>query len=75
MSWKIMKQMILSVHYLKKAEKEGFEVKVISGDKDLTQLASDKTTVLITKKGITDIEEYTPEHVHEKYGLNSSANY
>ncbi|WP_409270884.1 DNA polymerase I [Neobacillus sp. SCS-31] len=51
------------------AEKEGFEVRVISGDKDLTQLSSDKTTVGITRKGITDIEEYTPEHIKEKYGL------
>lgn len=52
------------------AEKDGFEVKVISGDKDLTQLASPHTTVGITRKGITDIEVYTPEHVQEKYGLN-----
>lgn len=51
------------------AEKDGFEVKVISGDKDLTQLSSDKTTVAITKKGITEIEEYTPAHIKEKYGL------
>ncbi|NHC40863.1 DNA polymerase I [Bacillus sp. MM2020_1] len=51
------------------AEEDGFEVKVISGDKDLTQLSSASTTVGITRKGITDIEEYTPEHVAEKYGL------
>ncbi|MGG3469707.1 DNA polymerase I [Neobacillus pocheonensis] len=51
------------------AEKEGYEVKVISGDKDLTQLSSAHTTVGITRKGITDIEEYTPQHVAEKYGL------
>lgn len=51
------------------AEQDGFEVKVISGDKDLTQLSSDKTTVAITRKGITEIEEYTPEHIKEKYGL------
>ncbi|MEH7545080.1 DNA polymerase I [Neobacillus vireti] len=51
------------------AEKDGFEVKVISGDKDLTQLSSPITTVGITRKGITDIEEYTPEHVADKYGL------
>ncbi len=51
------------------AEKEGYEIKVISGDKDLTQLSSEHTTVGITRKGITDIEEYTPEHVMEKYGL------
>lgn len=53
------------------AEKEGFETKVISGDKDLTQLSSDKTTVNITRKGITDIEEYTPAHIQEKYGLTA----
>ncbi|MBX9954589.1 DNA polymerase I [Peribacillus simplex] len=52
------------------AEKDGFEVKVISGDKDLTQLSSPSTTVSITKKGITEIEEYTPKHIHEKYGLS-----
>ncbi|WP_144547895.1 DNA polymerase I [Bacillus sp. X1(2014)] len=51
------------------AEHDGYEVKVISGDKDLTQLSSPTTTVGITRKGITDIEEYTPEHVAEKYGL------
>ena len=45
-------------------------MKVISGDKDLTQLSSPSTTVSITKKGITEIEEYTPKHIHEKYGLS-----
>jgi DNA polymerase I len=51
------------------AEKEGFEIKVISGDKDLTQLSSPMTTIGITRKGITDIEVYTPRHIEEKYGL------
>jgi DNA polymerase I len=54
----------------KQAEEDGYEVKVISGDKDLTQLSSDNTTVAITKKGITEIEEYTPAHIKEKYGLS-----
>lgn len=53
----------------KEAEEKGFEVKIVSGDKDLTQLASDKTTVLVTRKGVTDMEQYTPEHIHEKYGI------
>ncbi|NNU83267.1 DNA polymerase I [Geobacillus sp. BMUD] len=53
-----------------RAEQEGFEVKVISGDRDLTQLASPHVMVDITKKGITDIESYTPETVREKYGLS-----
>ena len=46
------------------------EVVVISGDKDLTQLASGKTTVFVAReKGMTDIEKYTPEHVMDKYGI------
>ncbi len=53
----------------RQAEKDGFEVKVISGDKDLTQLVTDKITVDITKKGITDVDSYTPDFVKEKYGL------
>ncbi|USK32863.1 DNA polymerase I [Bacillus sp. F19] len=53
----------------RQAEKDGFEVKVISGDKDLTQLVSKHITVDITRKGITDVDSYTPEFVQEKYGL------
>lgn len=53
----------------KKAENEGFDVKIISGDKDLTQLATETVTVAITKKGITDVDDYTPKTVQEKYGL------
>jgi DNA polymerase I len=51
------------------AEQEGFEVKVISGDKDLLQLVSPHTTVDITRKGITDVDSYTPEAIQEKYGI------
>ncbi|KZZ85942.1 DNA polymerase I [Bacillus sp. SJS] len=53
----------------KHAEKDGFDVKIISGDKDLTQLASEHVTISITKKGITEVDSYTPEFVKEKYGL------
>jgi len=53
----------------KSAEKEDFDVVIVSGDKDLTQLASDRVNVYITRKGMTDIEHYTPSHIEEKYGL------
>ncbi|MCM3757457.1 DNA polymerase I [Sporosarcina aquimarina] len=51
------------------ASEEGAMTVVISGDKDLTQLATASTTVCITRKGITDMELYTPEHIEEKYGI------
>jgi DNA polymerase-1 len=50
-----------------KVSKEEFDVVVLSGDRDLTQLASDSVKVDITIKGVSDIESYTPEHVAEKY--------
>lgn len=53
----------------RQAMNESMEVIIVSGDKDLTQLASDSVTVYITRKGITDIEKYTPAHIEEKYGL------
>ena len=61
--------MILSGRLSKQADEKGQQVVIVSGDKDLTQLATDKTTVYITRKGITDIEKYTPAHIEEKYGL------
>ena len=39
---------------------------IVSGDKDVLQLVSDKTTVLHTKKGITDVIRYTPEVLAEE---------
>ena len=53
----------------KQAEESGFQVQIITGDRDLTQLASGQTTVFVTKKGVTDMEAYTPEHIREKYGI------
>lgn len=51
------------------AAAQGIEVVIVSGDKDLTQLATDDITVYITRKGMTDIEVYTPAHILEKYQL------
>lgn len=51
------------------ADEAGLETVIVSGDKDLTQLASDNTTVYITRKGMTDIDHYTPAYILEKYNL------
>ena len=53
----------------KKGEKAGMKVDVISGDRDLLQLASDHITICIpkTKKGQTTVEEYNTEGVRKLY--------
>ncbi len=53
----------------KQAAAQDMDVIIVSGDKDLTQLATDQVSVYITRKGMTDIEKYTPAHIEEKYGL------
>lgn len=53
----------------KAAEEDGFEVFIVTGDKDAIQLASNKTTTLITKKGVADVEEYNYDSVIEKYEM------
>ena len=53
----------------KEGEKEGMDVCIYSGDRDLLQLASEKITVCIpkTKKGQTTIERYNTEDVKALY--------
>jgi len=53
----------------KRAEGDGFEVLICTGDRDSFQLINSKTTVLYPKRGVTDLARMTPEAVLEKYGL------
>ncbi|MDM8266615.1 DNA polymerase I [Limosilactobacillus pontis] len=53
----------------KEADDAGYETLIVTGDRDLTQLASDHTTVAVTHKGVTETEHYTPAHVEEKLGI------
>ena len=53
----------------KRAEKEGFQVSICTGDRDAFQLVNKQTTVLYPKKGVTEMSRMTPEAVFEKYGL------
>jgi DNA polymerase I len=45
-------------------------VTVVSGDADLLQLVSDRITVMLTKKGISQMERYNPDLLKEQYGLD-----
>ncbi|MEU1873264.1 DNA polymerase I [Streptomyces sp. NPDC019793] len=51
------------------AEAEGFDVLIVTGDRDSFQLVSEHTTVLYPTKGVSELTRFTPEKVFEKYGL------
>ncbi|MFZ9767394.1 MAG: DNA polymerase I [Candidatus Limnocylindrus sp.] len=52
------------------AERDGWEVHIVSGDLDMLQLVSTKIHLLHTAKGGADaIVEYDPERVFARYGL------
>ncbi len=56
----------------KQAENEGFEVEVYTGDKDLLQLSTEQVTVNITKRGISEVEAYTPQFLMDKMEITPS---
>ena len=51
----------------KEADQNHFETIIVTGDRDLTQLATQNVTIYYTKKGVTDVDHYTPEFIAEKY--------
>ncbi|MBU5311187.1 DNA polymerase I [Tissierella carlieri] len=53
----------------KMGEESSLEVILVTGDKDYLQLATDNTKVLITRKGITELEEFDRNIIIEKYGI------
>ena len=53
----------------KRAEKEGAEVLICTGDRDSFQLVTAQTTVLYPKRGVSEMARMTPKSVQEKYGM------
>ncbi|MDI3501858.1 MAG: polymerase, partial [Thermoanaerobacter sp.] len=53
----------------KLAEEKEMEVLVVTGDRDALQLVSDKVKVKISKKGITQMEEFDEKAVLERYEI------
>lgn len=51
------------------AEGQGIHSVIITGDKDSLQLISEKTSVFLTKKGITELAKYDTEALKEEYNL------
>lgn len=56
----------------KKADEAGFETTVVTGDNDLTQLCSDKTTVSISNRGVSGVTHYDTDYVKETMGITPS---
>ena len=55
----------------KSGESIGLDVSLISGDRDMLQLATEKVKIRIpkTKKGVTEVEDYNAKDVFELYGV------
>ncbi|MFF1699063.1 DNA polymerase I [Streptomyces sp. NPDC058257] len=54
------------------AEAAGFDVLIVTGDRDSFQLITDHVTVLYPTKGVSELTRFTPDKVEEKYGLTPS---
>ncbi|WP_018118596.1 DNA polymerase I [Corynebacterium mastitidis] len=51
------------------ATPEGFDTRIVTGDRDYYQLVNEAITVLYPRKGVSELDRFTPEAVEEKYGL------
>ncbi|MFI6940886.1 DNA polymerase I [Streptomyces sp. NPDC050418] len=54
------------------AEAAGFEVLIVTGDRDSFQLVTENITVLYPTKGVSELTRFTPEKIEEKYGVHPS---
>ncbi len=56
----------------KKSQAMGMKVSLVSGDRDLLQIADENILIRIpkTKSGKTTIEDYTPQRVEEEFGVS-----
>ena len=45
------------------------ETYIVTGDRDSLQLVDDTTTVLLTRKGVSEIEKFTPEYLKETWNM------
>ncbi len=54
----------------RQAEESGEQTLVITGDLDLLQIVDERTTVLTTRRGISELGRYDPAAVRERFGLD-----
>lgn len=53
----------------RRATEAGRRVVIVTGDRDCLQLVNDRVTVLMTRRGVTDMIRYDPATVEERYGV------
>lgn len=53
----------------RQAEAQGVETTIVTGDRDIVQVVSDKTSVLTSGRKFSDTIVYNPETVRERWGL------
>ena len=53
----------------KRLRQEGNEVLIVTGDRDILQLVADKVSVIMTRRGISDVIRYDDAMVLERYGV------
>jgi len=53
----------------RQAEEAGEQTIVVTGDLDLLQIVDERTTVLTTRRGISELGRYDPAAVRERFGL------
>ena len=53
----------------RRGREAGHHVIIVSGDRDCLQLVNDDVTVLMTRRGVTDMIRYDPAMVVERYGV------
>ncbi len=55
--------------FAKKGTDQGYEVLLVTGDRDYLQLAEENVKVILTKKGISEIEIYDKQRIIDEYGI------
>ncbi len=54
----------------RKAVEKGMDTVVVTGDGDTLQLVSEQVNVIMTRKGISEVEKYDPAQVKAKWEVN-----
>jgi len=52
-----------------RADGAGIKTTVVSTDRDAFQLVSGKVALMMTPRGVSDVQVYTPERVEARYGI------